>query len=309
MRKNNLNKTGLSLSQATSISNLCNQRASEIINKLNVTNNASKSVTIDGKEVITQTAKPLPANLVDLLKEKAELHACQAFLVENTKAKEAMLLAAKRGSVDLSTLTPPARPTFVVAKTLSEVDEEFGYEKLTAAELNEFKEAEAFAAHIGKFIHEEGRLTLLRKQLPEIPAVEWMEVKAGEKSPITITVHHTSEQLSAMHEELAKCHREYEQKVNYFKAKAKNLATLENARIAKVNGDALSEAAKVNNELIADYRAAEKVYNEQVKVLEGEFEQTRQDEIKRIAALKIDIDPRFQKVIDFFLDRLPGSKD
>ena len=50
MKKNSLAKTGLSLSQAQSISNLCNQRAGEINNILTNVNNYSKKVTVGKKE-------------------------------------------------------------------------------------------------------------------------------------------------------------------------------------------------------------------------------------------------------------------
>ena len=88
MRKYSLvpNK-GLSLSQATSISNICNQSAIEIASVLMVVNNLKKTVKVNGDVKDLVTAKPLPQNVAELLKRKASLHACQAFLVENIKAK------------------------------------------------------------------------------------------------------------------------------------------------------------------------------------------------------------------------------
>ena len=84
MRKNSLvpNK-GLSLSQATSISNLCNQRAIEITSKLAVVNNLSKTVKVKNDNKIIVAAHPLPEKVADLLLEKAKLHACQPGIVRN----------------------------------------------------------------------------------------------------------------------------------------------------------------------------------------------------------------------------------
>ncbi len=48
-------------------------------------------------------------------------------------------------------------------------------------------------------------------------------------------------------EELAAKHREFEQRVNYFKAMVKNLVTTRNAQIAKHNADIQNAAAKTNN--------------------------------------------------------------
>ena len=69
--KHSLATTGLSLSQAQSISNLCNQRVREIDNKLSVVNNASKIVRIDGVDYQETLPNPMPSNVVDLLTEKA----------------------------------------------------------------------------------------------------------------------------------------------------------------------------------------------------------------------------------------------
>ena len=58
--KNSLNETGLSLTQAQSISNLINQRASEIGKKLNKINNSSKTLLqsiLQQKSQITYQSK------------------------------------------------------------------------------------------------------------------------------------------------------------------------------------------------------------------------------------------------------------
>ena len=87
MRKHSLSSTGLSLSQAQSISNLCFQRAQDIANLISGLNNATKSLKIGQETYIETVGKSLPANIVALLQEKALLHSTQAFLMENIKAK------------------------------------------------------------------------------------------------------------------------------------------------------------------------------------------------------------------------------
>lgn len=313
MRKNNLTPNkGLSLSQAQSISNLCNQRASEIAKVLVFVNNYSKSVDVDGKTHEIVKGKPLPTNVVLFLKEKAELHACQAFLMENMKAKDAMLKSIKNEQLDYSGITVPKRPLGelmnVNDELLSEVNEEYGWGQLTPSEYNEYLEAEAYASHIGQFIHKNGILDGLRIELPEIPAIEWMTIKDGVKSPVMINVHHKPEDLLELHEELAALHRQYEQRVNYFKAKVKNLTTERNAEIAKYNADLQNEAEAFNNKLNSEYDTAFKAYTEKTKSVKAEFEKTRQARIKEIASMRIEIDPRFQKVIDTFLNQLPAQE-
>jgi hypothetical protein len=313
MKKNNLTSNkGLSLSQAQSISNLCNQRASEISSKLSNVNNYSKTVKVNGETHVVVTAKPLPTNVVELLKEKASLHACQAFLMENMKAKEAMLNEAKTEQADHSAIITPKTPVKNSPVILPVVTETWGWEQLTTDDLNKFMEAEAFAAHIGQFIHQEKsgvNLTSLRRELPEIPAIEWMVIEDGKKSPVTISKHHTSDELLKIHEELAELHRGYEQTVNYFKAKVKNLTTEENARIANVNADAMNAAAKSNADLQGAYETAVAKFQDEIKTIRAEFEKTRQAKIRTIAGMRIEIDTRFQGTIDKFLKQLPETKE
>jgi len=305
MKKNSLTpNNGLSLSQAQSISNLCNQRAIEISNQLSSVNNISKTIEVEGKSHAILRAKKLPTNVVDLLKEKAELHACQAFLMENIKAKDALLNGAKNECADISVIQFPKVWDIEEPIIIPQVGESWGWEQLSIAEYNEYLEAEAYAAHIGQFIHKDGILDELRSELPGIPDIEWMTIKDGVKSPVTIHVHHTSEELLKIHEELAAIHRSYEQRVNYFKAKVKNLVTEENARIAKINADGQNAAEKVNNIRQNQYQVAYAKATEELKSLKAEFEKFRQDKIREIASMRIEVDSRFQKVIDIFLTQL-----
>lgn len=306
MKANSLSvNKGLSLSQAQSISNLCNQRATEISNKLSVVNNYSKVVHVDGEYHVTVKGCELPENVVDLLTEKAELHACQAFLMENIKAKDALLNQAKKEVADISKIEFPKKYDYLDPIVIPQVDENWGWAQLTKAEYNEYLEADAFAAHIGQFIHKGSILDTLRSELPTLPAIEWMTIKGdGTKSPVAIKIHHSSEELLRVHEKLANLHRGYEQKVNYYKAKVKNLVTQENARIAKLNADEQNEATKINNDRQMEYETAHKKATEEMRVIRSEFEKKRQDLIKEIASMRIEVDTRFQKTIDIFLPNL-----
>jgi predicted phage tail protein len=314
MKKNSLTPNkGLSLSQAQSISNLCNQRAREIDAKLNAVNNYSKSVDIfsngEIKTHFTVVGKPLPAEIVSMLTEKAKLSACQAFLMENIKAKDGLLTQMKSKIADTSAVVVPDKPKFEIPLQLPKVEENWGWEQLSTAEINEFIEAESYAAHIGQFIHKDGLLDSLRKELPRIEPIEWMTIKDGEKSPVIVRTHHTAEKLHAIHEEFAAIHRTYEQRVNYFKAKVKNLVTVENARIANINADAQNEAAKITNELQAAYETAYRSAAETIKNIQTEFEKERQANIKEIAAMRISIDSRFQETIDMFLKQISDVQE
>lgn len=304
MKKHSLSAKGLSISQAQSISNLCNQRSRDIGAALSGINNVSKQLIVDGTLYIETAGKPMPANVVELLSEKAKLHATQAFLMENIKAKDSLIkeLQRKTFSYDIPT---PTRPDFEDSDSeLNLVDEDWGWSQLSTSEINEFLEAEAFAAHIGQFIHKDGTLDNLRSQLPKLKTLEWIEIEKDKKTPLQVTVHHTPEQLLALHEELAALHRKYEQRVNYFKANVKNAVTIENANRSKERHNQLTVINEKNSLLHDEYVKQLEKYRAESKSASVKFEELRQNQIAEIASMRISIDARFQSVIDEFLSQL-----
>ena len=297
----NLTNKGLSMSQAQSISNLCNQNALEIQRELDSYNNATKSITIDKVTYSLQEGIVIPGDILDKLKNKGDLHATQAFLMEALKGKDSELDRLRNMKPDLSHLVAPIRIYAPDYDILFNEEESWGWSKLTDSEYSEYLQAEAMASHLGQFIHKNGKLTQLRKDLPNIPSIEWFEVKDGEKTPVRITKHHHSQSLMQLHEDIAEEHRKYEQRVNYFKAKVKNLVSDENARLQKVNADNAAEFLKIEKQLNEEWRIAQDAYNGEILKLTMEFNSQRELDIKSAAALRINVDPRFQNVIDLFI--------
>jgi hypothetical protein len=301
--KNSLSSKGLSMSQAQSISNLCNQRSKDITAALADINNVEKTLTIGTETYIETQGNPIPDNVVSLLQDKARLSATQAFLMENIKAKDELINSIKRERFEYP-IESPERPKLISETIPSEVDEAFGWEQLTLAEYNEYLESEAYASHIGQFIHKGGRLDRLRAELPTIKTLEFMEIEVGKKTPMKVEVHHTSQQLLAVHEELAALHRGYEQKVNYFKSKVKNATTKENARIQKERGIIQARVNEQNSAAANTYKLAYDQWAGEEHKAQHEFEEARQAGIESAVALKIDVAPRFQSVVDEFLNQL-----
>jgi len=301
--KNSLASKGLSMSQAASISNLCNQRSKDITAQLADINNVSKELVI-GTETYTEVkGNPIPQNVVELLTAKARLSATQAFLMENIKAKDELINKIKYEGFQHS-VEAPIRPTTISETLPNEVDEDFGWDTLTTAEYNEFIEAEAYASHIGQFIHKGGKLDRLRAELPTIKTLEFMEIEVGKKTPMKITVHHTAAQLLTIHEELAALHRGYEQKVNYFKSKIKNAVTSTNAAVQKARGDIQAKVNQQNLELANEYKLAYDKWLAEQRKAQHEFEEARQGRIQDAVNLKIEVAERFQSVVDEFLNQL-----
>jgi hypothetical protein len=301
--KNSLSSKGLSMSQAQSISNLCNQRSKDITAALADINNVEKTLTIGTETYIETQGNPIPGNVVELLQDKARLSATQAFLMENIKAKDELINSIKRERFEYP-IESPERPKTISETIPSEVDEAFGWDQLTLAEYNEYLESEAYASHIGQFIHKGGRLDRLRAELPTIKTLEFMEIEVGKKTPMKVEVHHTSQQLLAVHEELAALHRGFEQKVNYFKSKVKNATTKENARIQKERGIIQARVNEQNSAAANTYKLAYDQWAGEERKAQHEFEEGRQARIESAVALKIDVAPRFQSVVDEFLNQL-----
>jgi len=299
----NLSKMGLSMSQAQSISNLCNQRAREIETELANFNVCQKTIKIGSDEYVQQEALPMPKDILGILETKGQLHATQALLMEAIKAKEAHIRSLQFASCDHSHILAPERPEYREAVVEILVDESWGWTQLTDAEYSEYLHTEAMAAHLGQFIHKNGKLTEMRKELSTLPSIEWFEVEAGKKTPIKISKHHSSAELMDAHEAIAAKHREYEQRVNYYKAKVKNLVSDENARIQKNNADAVAKHAAIVQVEREAYMTVLKAYSEEVRQFEMEFNSKREIAIKEAAALRINVDPRFQPVIDMFITK------
>lgn len=298
----NLGTTGLSMSQAQSISNLCNQASVQITSELSKINNFTARVTVNEKSHVTVQGNEIPKDIIAILQKKANYAACQAFLMECIKAKDNALKELRLSSF-VNNIPKPELGNLKESKKLQLVDENWGMEQLTSGEWCEYIEQEAIAAHLGQFIHNKGKLTTLREQLPSIPSIEWMEVKTGEKTPVEITPHHNSEELLALHNKIAELHRIAESRVNYFKAKIKNAVTTENARRAseiEIDNNAISV---YNQEINDKYKAELRKWNDNNQTLLVNFEKTRNESIQRVSALRIIVDSRFQKTIDEFLTK------
>lgn len=301
--KNSLASKGLSMSQAQSISNLCNQRSKDITAQLADINNVSKELTIGSETYIETQGNPIPTNVVELLTAKARLSATQAFLMENIKAKDELINSIKREQFKYDIETP-IRPQTISETLPSEVDEDFAWDTLTPAEYNEFIEAEAYASHIGQFIHKGGKLDRLRAELPTIKTLEFMEIEVGKKTPLKVSIHHTPAQLLTIHEELAALHRGYEQKVNYFKSKVKTTVTSENAKIQKERGEIQARVNQQNSDLANEYKLIYEKWTADQRKAQHEFEEARQGRIQEAVNLKIEVAERFQDVVDEFLNQL-----
>jgi len=305
----NLDTKGLSMSSAQTVSNMCNQTVREIDNVLGSVNNASKTININGKDLTETEGFKMPENVIDLLKDKAKLRATQAFLMEAIKGKDEELKRLKKLTFDYSKVEEaPDYPDYHEYNGKDSVDEDYGWSQLSDSEMNEFWEAEAYASHIGQFIHKNGKLDTLRTELTTLKSLEWITVKDGEKTPIQVVKHHTKEQLFDIHIELSELHRTYEQKVNYFKAKVKNITTSQNAKLATELAKAISEVNVINDELRNVYNAECKSYSERQAAWTSSRESERELAINAISLLRITVPSQFKETVDNLLPSIEEGK-
>jgi hypothetical protein len=221
--------------------------------------------------------------------------------MEAIREKSDIIQELESSRFDSSSLVEPERPEYPDIHIANSVGENWGWSQLTPSEYNEYLMVEAYASHLGQFIHKGGKLTQMRKQLADLPAIEWMNIKDGEKTPVRIQKHHSPSQLLTIHEQIANEHRVYEQRVNYFKAKVKNLVSDENARIQKENADKAKAFELEEQRINEEYRAAMNTYRTQLIAETSSFSANREKAIKDAAALRISVDPKFQDVIDMFI--------
>ena len=311
MKPHSLSKTGLSMSQAQSISNSCNQAAIEINRTLDSINNYSSQIDMNGKKYNLQDSFEIKSRekLFALIERKGKLHATQAFLMENIKAKETLLQEKKKEQADISSIEKPVKPVMIEVDVEPLVDEDWAWEQLTTAEYNDYLYVEALAAHIGQFIHKDGKLSRLRAELPTIKGVTFTEkhVPGGFQSfPIINIIHHTSEDLLETHNLFATKHREYEQKVNYYKAIVHNMITIENTDRNTRAAGIIDDVQTKNSMLQLQWQKDVQEYAAKVDKLKQEFEAKRNSELKEIAHLRISVPGKFKDIIDEFM---PPSAD
>ena len=303
MKKNSLSTKGLSLSQSQSISNLCFQEARDIQSKIENINNCEKTLTLPTGVYVETQGFPIPENIGELLHKKATLHATQAFLMENIQAKSNLIEELKNRKF-VYNVPKPEEPNLEYFFSKESVDEDWGWDQLTVDEHNEYLESEAYASHYGQFIHKGGKLDKLRNELPKLKTLEWIEIEKDKKTPLDVSIHHNIDQLGDLHKEFSSIHRDHEQRVNYFKAKVKNLVTIENARIANENADTQGKVNDVNKKLTRAYVNLINEWQDNYRKSNMEFNAEIQNEIGRVSSLRISVDPRFKPVIDQYLSFL-----
>lgn len=156
-------------------------------------------------------------NIDEKLNQIGALYAISAYLRTAIKEKEKRIeqISQKILQIHQNVEKEVEEIDFEELKKIKNVTIEHFLKKCSLDEVVKYKEAEAKAAHIGKFIHnfDEIRQEITKKELISLK-------KVGEK---VFKIHHTPlyqlQELQKLQEKLLAQHRQYESQVNFYKAK------------------------------------------------------------------------------------------
>lgn len=293
--KKYLSEKGLSMSNAQSISNLCNQLATEIERKIESINNSKKVVKVDDETYVNQESNPMPKDIINLLMKKGSYHALQAYLMEMIKYKDSLLRELEYSDPEI-TIEKPSRPLY--EHTPEIVYNKDRYSFLTPDERVEYLELEAYAAHIGQFIHKNGKLSKLRKELSGIHELEFIHTTTGKEYPVRIIKHHSPEELMEVHENLSRSHRDYEKRLNYLKSKSLTLMNEHNAKIEAEYAKNLEVVNNINSKLSDEYEKELDNYKNKLSIINSNHREYILKESSRISKLKIVVPTRFKDIVE-----------
>ena len=255
------NTSGLTSSQANYVCERIKEYLKPIQDRVN--NIETHTASLDGEPLDNFTKVE---NIKEKLSQIGTLYAISAYLRTAIKEKDDRLeiLNTKLKNVitEVEREVPP-----IDYKELSKIKEitiEDYLKTLPLEEVVHYKEAEAKAAHIGKYIHnfDEVRTALTKKEL-----ISFREV--GEQVfKIKNTPLYNLEELQQLQEQLLAEHRQFESEVNFYKAKFREAENkhkieyeqekqrLEQERQTKVNQlvvEKTTKLAKIKEE-VANFR-------------------------------------------------------
>lgn len=217
-----------------------------------------------GKEVpMVNGNTPSLDDIKFIINKMSEINAFCAWIREAIKAKEVLegeFPDFDEWKADKETVSAPARPqTFSTADVIAEFN---------VKQLNEYLTLEAYAATLGKLIHQGGSISTARKQLHNVletpNSVEKMDndVVITRYTPIL-----KAEEVDDWYMQLQNKYREVERQLNQIKYQIKEEVATRN-RVAQTQYNA--ELRKYNAEqeqLFAEYRTEKEAYQNEIAKL------------------------------------------
>ena len=275
-----LDTKGLTTAEANYTANIIKELCERISNEIKQLTLFKGTLNFQGKQTEYNKVYKVE-NLEEKCLEEGNLYALSAWLREAIKAKEALLKQVENDNFDISLLNEVN-----YGKATSLLTEDEVKYSLPINELAEYLAYEAKAAHIGKKVHPNGIFEQWFNMIKNTPKVQINEINKDYIVEFDQVVD--EKDLYQVYFTLQKEYREAEQKVNYYKAKVKNLLNERNQEINQKNR-ALQD--KLSQDL--------EIQNSKNLALQAEINNLRGQKLKEVSELKIIIPNELQKTLDY----------
>ena len=275
-----LDTKGLTTAEANYTANIIKELCERIFNEIKQLTLFKGTLNFQGKQTEYNKVYKVE-NLEEKCLEEGNLYALSAWLREAIKAKEALLKQVENDNFDISLLNEVN-----YGKATSLLTEDEVKYSLPINELAEYLAYEAKAAHIGKKVHPNGIFEQWFNMIKNTPKVQINEINKDYIVEFDQVVD--EKDLYQTYFTLQKEYREAEQKVNYYKAKVKNLLNEKNQEINQKNR-ALQD--KLSQDL--------EIQNSKNLALQAEINNLRGQKLKEVSELKIIIPNELQKTLDY----------
>lgn len=281
--KSYFGESGLTTTSANHVTNLAKEMAVMIEEKLSVINFVTVTVSsiMGNTTFITQEGASDLTSIKDSLNTVSQCHALEAWLREAIKEKKVMYdefsrtysigVWAKEKGIEL-----PVCPNKNITPTEDNI-----LENLPEKERLRYLSLEASAAVIGKFIHLRGPYNTARKELAKAKNAPYKTEGTGQE----MTIY---KYLPTMSEEAVD--------QNFFELQSKHREI--QAQLNKIKYEAEQEALRLANEDEKRFSDEYQRYSSEYTPLLSEYNLYKQNELNRLAALKIIIPDELKPIYD-----------
>ena len=301
---------GLSVTKATFISNLATQHAEMEASKLARVKPFKRVMLYNNTELTLEDPTPLSkGDIVKAVTSVGDLYGLVAYIRHATKAKESLIVEIENmPNTDLDTLKPPPMYEQIYAEMPRSVSASDMFEALPLDHLVEYLSAEAQAAHIGRFIHNNGALATTRGALNTPELLQWAE-RDRVSYPVKLTAVYNAADLLSVHTILAVRHKDKSARVNYYKANAENNAFALNRILQnKYSNDSANADAEM--ELRRNqYLVAKTKYDEEVRACIVNHNNRKLASVNYAKQLKIVIPTALRGIVTEYLNLVGDSID
>ena len=277
-----LDTKGLTSAEANYTANIVKELCERISNEIKQLTIFEGVLNFQGKQTIYNKVFKVD-NLEEKCLEEGNLYALSAWLREAIKSKDNLLKQVDLDNFEIKLLNEVFIDIEATSKLLTE--DEIKY-SLPINELAEYLAYEAKAAHIGKKVHPNGIFEQWFNAIKNTPRVQINDVNKDYVVEFSQIVD--EKDLYSIYFNLQKEYREAEQKVNYYKAKIKNLLDEKNQKINQQN-----------KAIYNKHREDLELQNSKNLSIQTKIDILRRDKAKEISALKIVIPNELQKTLEY----------